>query len=210
MPKVQHVKARKDYPAHGVKKGDMCYVWSLKTGPTSSRDYRQLTPPKRAQLTTSDYLGQLYSLFDDSAPTSPDDIRQLAESLRELGQEQQGKFDNMPEGLQQGDTGQMIEERANNCESSADELDSLADEWETAVSEYDDAHDEYMGEYKDYEEAVAAYETEHAAWSEDPSAYKTAGRGNNGEEPEEPDEPEEPEEVDEDSFTSRVSEHEPE
>lgn len=145
MPKVHHVKARKDYPDKGIVKGQMCYVWSLKTGPRSSRNYRQLTPPKRSQLTTSDFLSQLYDIFDETVAKAEgfEDIATAADNLRDLGQEQQDKFDNMPEGLQQGDTGQMLEARANGCESAAEELQSIADDLETKLSELDDEKTEY-------------------------------------------------------------------
>ena len=70
---------------------------------------------------------------------SPEDFRGVAEALRELGSEQQEKYDNMPEGLQQGDTGQMLEERASNCESWADEIEQRADELESALEAVDAA-----------------------------------------------------------------------
>lgn len=44
MPKVQHVKARKDYPESGIKKGDMYYTASVMTGPRSSRTIRSKGP----------------------------------------------------------------------------------------------------------------------------------------------------------------------
>jgi len=63
----------------------------------------------------------------------------------------------MPEGLQQGDTGQMLENRASESETAADELDTLADDYEglTDPGEMDeveepeqDAGDEAWAEYE--------------------------------------------------------------
>lgn len=140
MARVHQRKARKDYPSHGIKKGDDYYFAQIKTGPRSSRTLRSLTPFKRSQLTTSAFLGGLYDFEDslDAAPRDeslPDTLRSLAEEIRSLGQEEQDKFDNMPENFQQGDTGQMLEERAQNCESWADEMEQAADELETKIEE---------------------------------------------------------------------------
>jgi len=189
MPRVHKRKARKAYPKEGIKKGQEYWTW--KTRVTVGKSFRGIvhrsaTPPSRAQLTNSDYLRSVYSLFDAEHPTTPDDLRQMAESLREIGQEQQEKYDNMPEGLQQGDTGQMLEERANACDSSADELETLADEWEQAE--------------EDHATAVSEYEEAHKEWE--------AAGGDEGDEPEP--EPEAPDDFDPQEFIERIAEHEPE
>lgn len=51
---------------------------------------------------------------------------EIAEMIRELASEKQESFDNMPEGLQQGDTGQELEMAAQNLEGWADEFDSIS------------------------------------------------------------------------------------
>lgn len=140
MPKVHHVKARKDYPEHGIQKGDMHYTWSLKTGPRSSRTYRQIAKPRPSQLTTSEFLASLYD-WQDSLEAAPDmeSISGLAEEIRSIGETEREKFDNMPENFQQGDTGQMLEQRADACEAAADELEEIHSRWE---NEFDDAGEE--------------------------------------------------------------------
>lgn len=143
MARVHHRKARKDYPEKGIKKGDMYYFAQIKTGPRSSLTIRQLTPIKQSQLTSSDFLSQLYGLeegmdeivHDESAVEA---LTDLAQSLRDLGQEQQDKFDNMPEGFQQGDTGQLLEERVSNCDQWADEIDTIANDLESKIAEIND------------------------------------------------------------------------
>lgn len=144
MPKVKQVVAAKDYPSYGIKKGEKHYYWKAKTGPRSSRTYRQTKPPTRSQLTQSAFYQAVYSLFDDSKPECPADLRAMAESLREIGQEEQDKLSNMPDNLQESDTGQMLQERADACESSADELESLADEWENAEDRVDLDPQDYL------------------------------------------------------------------
>ena len=136
MPRVHYRKARKAYPIVGIEVGDMYYTWRIRStyGGTT---YRSKERPKPSQLTNSPFKSGYLSaveIWEDSSK-SPEDARGLAEALREVGQEAQESFDNMPEGLQQGDTGQLLEERAYECESKADEIDGYADELEAAVDE---------------------------------------------------------------------------
>jgi len=132
MPRVHHRKARKDYPASGIKKGDMYYTWDLKTGPRSSITYRQLTPPKPWQLTSSPFLQEYYRLqhaIENLVAESAEDLEAQMENLRgeieALAEETREKFDNMPEGLQQGDIGQLLEERADGLDSWVSDLEGV-------------------------------------------------------------------------------------
>ena len=56
MARVHHRKAAKDYPDHGIAKGDLYYYTKIKTGPRSSRVLRSKEPFKRSQLTSSEFL----------------------------------------------------------------------------------------------------------------------------------------------------------
>ena len=55
-------------------------------------------------------------------------IKAIGERIEELGEGEQEKFDEMPEGLQQGETGQMIEQRSNRCQEISQEIENMADE----------------------------------------------------------------------------------
>src|SRR6266446_4284886 len=67
MPKVHFVKkAQKDHPDVGIKKGESYYWWAMKTGPRSGITRKSKTPPKRSQLTSSDYFSRLWDLQDDT------------------------------------------------------------------------------------------------------------------------------------------------
>lgn len=142
MPKVHKVlKARKPIKSHGIKVGDTYYWW--KNRPKGSRNgIKRISKkyPRPSQLTMSDYYSQAYALqeeFEDEVEigcVGKDGLENLkelltntADSVRELGEAQQEKFDNMPDGLQQGDTGQLIEGRARCCETLADALQEYAD-----------------------------------------------------------------------------------
>lgn len=146
MPRVHKRKAAKDYPDNGIAKGDTYYYTKMKAGPRSSRVLRSKTPFRRSQLTGSEYLGTLYDIEDDQAKLdSLDDASDIAERYRTLGEETQEKFDNMPDGLQEGDTGQMLQERADACEAAATEIEDLVGQAPEEPEE--DASDEDREEY---------------------------------------------------------------
>lgn len=114
-----------------VKKGETYWQWGMMQGGRGVQHYSK-TPPRRSQLTNSDFLGQIYDLedtLDFSQAASPEDLEgirdEIVQQLRDLGGEQIGKYDNMPDGLQQGDTGQLLEARAEACEAIADEFDQI-------------------------------------------------------------------------------------
>jgi len=164
MAKVQHRKAAKDYPDHDIKKGEMYYYVKIKTGPYSSREMRQKKPFKPSQLTSSEYLGALYSWQESlDALTCMDDAQMMADEIRELGEQQQEKLDNMPEGLQQGDTGQMIQERIDACEQAASEIEEIISNWESARDENEDLRTEYDAAETKMEEATDPDELEKAS-----------------------------------------------
>jgi hypothetical protein len=135
MPRVTERKARKDYPNSGIKKGDKYFYWKIKTGPASGYACRSLTRPTPSQLNTgfAGQVGEIEASLD--AATDVDGIRTVAEEIRALGEEQQEKHDNMPEGLQQGDTGQLLEERAQQCEEWADTIESACEEYDSRIEE---------------------------------------------------------------------------
>lgn len=166
MARVHFRKAAKDYPRNGIKKGDSYYYAKIKTGPRSSRVIRSITPIKRWELTSSDFYSQLWPIEDErfDGVCGPDDLREIAEDLRNLGSEQQDKYDNMPEGLQQGDTGQMVEARATGCEEWADAIDQAADELDNEL----DAFDTAVTAWKDYAAGMEAYEADGGEGSGEP------------------------------------------
>ena len=172
MARATHQKARKDYPAHGIKKGEMYYKWSFRFGGT----YYSKTRPRPSQLTQSEFLSQLYSFqeefedFSDRDENLVDFMREKASDIRGLGEEQEGKRDNMPEGLQDSETGELLTQRAEGCERIADELETQADELESAINgipvnweeldELDEADD--VREYEGVEYAEASWEADRA------------------------------------------------
>jgi len=138
MPRVTHVKhARKDYPEHGIKKGDEYYWWAFMIGGRGGPKHFSKTPPKPSQLTQSEFLSQVYDLNERLENLQPGDheelaseLSEIAEEFRTLASECEDKLSNMPDGLQQGDAGQLLEQRAEECNSLADELEGINCEYE--------------------------------------------------------------------------------
>lgn len=165
MARPEKRKARKDYPEAGIKAGEEYWYVRLKLQ-RGGLVKRSKTPFTQSQLTTSPFKGGWYSMQEawENSAKDADDMRAAAETIRELGEEARGSFDNMPEGLQQGDTGQTLEQRADGCEEKADELDALADELEgleePTEPQYPEGEEQAEGEGEDYEEATAEYEAE--------------------------------------------------
>ena len=136
MARATFVKsARKDNPSAGIKKGDSYYWWAFMQGGRGGPKRYSKTQPTRSQLTKSEFYGTLWDLEDqlgrlkaDSYETVADleaDIESIREEVETLGSEQSDKHSNMPDGLQQGDSGQLLENRASECDSLASELSNL-------------------------------------------------------------------------------------
>lgn len=125
------------------------------------------TPPRQSQLTQSEYTGACLAAQEtvEDADTSDYEsvvsaMQDAAQQIREAGEGCDERFNNMPEGLQQGDTGQLLEQRRDAAESLADELESAADELESACVDME-------GEGKTDEEKEADLEEKRQAAAQD-------------------------------------------
>lgn len=154
MPRVTFVKqARKDNPV--CKAGEPYYWWKFRYG---GKRY-SLTPPRPSQLTQSAYIGEVRGMAEEisdffSAGIDPDEVENfrddIAGRLAALADESRGSLENMPEGLQQGDTGQLLEERADTCENNASEIEGMDCDFQSELDDEDeDVTDEDRQEEKD-------------------------------------------------------------
>ena len=57
-----------------------------------------------------------------------DEIAGYVSTLEEMAEEEQEKYDNMPESLQDSERGQAIQEAADNLQQAADDLQDWIDE----------------------------------------------------------------------------------
>lgn len=134
MARLHHVKkSRKAYPDDGIGKGEPYYWWQFAYGTKQ----RSKTKPARSRLTRSEFYAQMYDLEDSLDGLHGDDpeqaaqvLRDMAEAVRELGDEQEEKVDNMPESLQESETADLLRERQEACETISGELDAAADRFE--------------------------------------------------------------------------------
>lgn len=140
MARVHFVKkARKNYPDSDIKKGDSYYWWKFRYGGKQ----KSKTQPRQSQLTQSEFLGTIYDISDrlqaisdiESAQSERDEI---VSELQELSGECEERQSNMPDSLQYSPTGELLEERANNCNEFADELEGI----DLDIEKEDDENDE--------------------------------------------------------------------
>lgn len=118
-----------------IRKGEPYYWWQFMNGPkTISR-----TRPKPSQLTQSEFLSQALAIQEQVEaisefiqPEEREDIATelegCADELETLASECENKRSNMPEQLQDAETGQLLETRAEKCNELADELRTAAEE----------------------------------------------------------------------------------
>lgn len=168
MPKVHTIKsARKDYPAEGIKKGDTYYKWSIKTGPATGVIHRSKTYPKPSDLTGSPFQKSLLEIQErvgtleaGNYETSEDlssDLDGITGDIEALRDETQSSLENMPEGLQQGDVGQMLQERIDGLDSWISDLQGVDLDFGFDEDEPEEPEDKESEEHK-------KWELEHEVW----------------------------------------------
>lgn len=129
MARVHFVKcARKAVPENGIAKGDSYYWWKFRFG----GKHVSKTQPKPSQLTQSEFTSTVLSIgenIDNLSCETLEDLQSERDSLvneiQELGEAQQEKHDNMPDSLQDGEVGELLNSRAEACEEWATELENV-------------------------------------------------------------------------------------
>jgi hypothetical protein len=158
MPRPHFVKkARVDNPV--AKKGESYWWWKF---PFRGKSYSK-TRPTPSQLTQSEFLGAMYDHQDtfnnmvvdaDGLDGLASELNDLASEVREIGEECAGKKDNMPESLQEGDTGQLLEERSQQCETIADSLEDAASTIEDLDGDEDKDNDDKVLEAESAKDGI--------------------------------------------------------
>jgi hypothetical protein len=110
--------------------------------------------PKRSELTQSEFLATVWDIEDRlEALSDPAELESIIEDIRQVGEEQTEKRDNMPEGLQDAPTGELLEQRADMCEDWANNLEQEDPPDEDSLDEdetLDDKVTEWLDEVKQY------------------------------------------------------------
>lgn len=132
MPKVYAKKAGKDYPEIGVSRGETYYEWCFyRQKPRKSRTY-----PSRADLCPNENIAEMFRLYDAvTGEEDHSDVSDMAARLRELADDAQASYENLPEGLRGAEVGENLSNRADAYGLAADELDDLAVSMEAEASE---------------------------------------------------------------------------
>jgi hypothetical protein len=147
MARVFTAKAAKDYPQHGIKKGDTYYYWS-----PGFRGTKQMsaTMPRPSQLTTSkmsnalaageqlgDAIASAETIEDiiDAMDTAIDEIRSVAEEYEEASQAETGNGNRVPNADEMEEKAQSLNDWADSIDSDKGEVESLA------FSDYEDEVD---------------------------------------------------------------------
>jgi hypothetical protein len=166
-----------------IRVGDTYYTWARKYGRSGTVYYQheQCGRPKRSQLSSRKTvaiedaidgisLSNWSPELDDDGTYSGgyEDVKSMLEEVasvaRDVGQEYQDSYDNMPEGLNQGETAMAMEEVAQELDSWADELESFepsADEPDLPEHEEPEAED-----FEDAQEWLKAREEAEEKWLE--------------------------------------------
>lgn len=159
MPKVHFVKkARKAHKAGGIAKGESYYWWKFMVGGRGGPKHYSKVPPRQSQLTQSEFLSALYAIQEEIEDLEADDglgaaVEDIANRLRELGSEQEEKKNNLPDSLQDGSSGELLQERADACESAADELEGIT--FDVTDKEEEQTEDDYWQDKLDEVQSVS-------------------------------------------------------
>lgn len=165
MARATFVKAaRKDYPDHGIKKGESYYWWAFMQGGRGGPKRYSKTPPKRSQLTQSEFWSAVFDLQDDRSQAPDFDSLEserddLVSELQNILDETQGKLDNMPDGLRDGDSGNTLQERI-------DALELAISEMESADISFDDDMQDIPEDKREEEESLRKDQRAEEIWSE--------------------------------------------
>ena len=130
MAKIEKPKARKEYKCS--KCGE-----TIKVGD----NYLKGTPFRRSpvirctkcglrswELSSSDYVqgvGRVCDCWEEDYGCDENTAQSIADELSNILDNTQDSLDNMPEGLQEGDTGQLLQERIDNLESAICDLEAI-------------------------------------------------------------------------------------
>lgn len=157
MARVHFVKAAaKDYPDHGIKKGESYYWWAFRYG---GKRYSK-TQPKQSQLTQSEFLGQWYSIQESYEQLSIDDyddpddligdLENLRDEVQQLLDETEEKHSNIedkfPGGCPVLDT---LQERMDACEQTIESFEQTIDGLRDLVTDEEDEIAEKLDQLRD-------------------------------------------------------------
>lgn len=157
--------SRLHFVAKAMKKNEVCekgqsyYWWATRTtiGKTYHKSiHKSKDKPKPSRLESSPFTSGWMSALEafDDLGTGDDFESAVADvvgNLEDLMSETQDKYDNLPEGLQAGQTGEMLQGRVDSLQELIDELGNVSVDMSDVSSEEPD-EDDVKAEAGDKEE----------------------------------------------------------
>ena len=151
MAKIEKPKARKEYKCS--KCGEIIKVGNVYLKGTPFRRSPVIRCTKCGlrswELSSSDYIqgvGRVCDCWEEDYDCDEDTAQSIADELSNIKDDVQSSLDNMPEGLQEGDTGQLLQERIDNLDCAISDLEAIdydsIKEGELGDSDYDSLTDE--------------------------------------------------------------------
>lgn len=129
MPKVHKPKARGEYSCMKCKatinKGDHYYKYTKFKSKPTIRCIK--CKPKSSDLTSSEYLTEIYLLQESDFGSYVDNVSELVETLEVIKEGCESRFESIPESLQNAPNGEMLQERIDCVESAVDTLSDIED-----------------------------------------------------------------------------------
>lgn len=123
-------KSRKEYKCDKcgaiIPKGSKYYRGEINFGPTKIRCTK--CGLHSWEMTTSDYLlsvGRVVNMWEEDFGLNDATAEEITSELESIRDDLQERLDNMPEGLQEGDVGQLLQERISGLEDAISELESI-------------------------------------------------------------------------------------
>lgn len=104
---------------------------------------------KSYETSSSEYIREVGSICEDwenSYGLSESTADEIASVLTDLRDQAQDSFDNIPEQLQDGETGSMLQERIDMLDDAISELENIS--WDDCASEAKEEAESEIGEYE--------------------------------------------------------------
>lgn len=130
MAKLTRQKARKEYVCSKCKK-------SIKKGEEYQKIIAMYKKPQivcsdckiaRSELTSSEYYAWLFNLQDNLKIETIEDIEILLGEIENQKEELEEKYENIPEQLQDGNAGDILQDRIDNLGEVYNELDQIIED----------------------------------------------------------------------------------
>ena len=131
-----------------IHKGDSYWTWAFMNVP----QMYSRSAPRPSQLTQSEFMSQYYSIQEEVEDWELEDrdedalqefIDCIKGELEDLRDETEERLYNMPESLQESDTGQLLQERIDECDNLINEFECI----DTSPDYDDDASKEEIDEW---------------------------------------------------------------